>query len=80
MLFAFTPCNNCAVYRPIEVPATISIGISLFASPLNTPQQPKAPREPPPSNIKTFSIPLLLLFRGDNDDEDNISSPLLIMV
>jgi hypothetical protein len=50
------------------VSATISIRMLLFASPLNTPQ-PKAPSEPPPCNIKTFSILLLLLFYGD-DKED----------
>src|SRR6188472_2571832 len=40
---------------PIEVPAIMSIFILLLARALKTPQ-PKAPKEPPPCSMRTFSI------------------------
>ena len=54
-LLLFLPAIIEAFRPPIEVPAIIFIFILLFARALNTPQ-PKAPKEPPPWSIRTFSI------------------------
>src|SRR6185437_1229464 len=51
IIAAFTP--------PIDVPATISNFRLLSASALNTPH-PKAPDEPPPCIISTFSTELVV--------------------
>src|SRR5215218_3980182 len=65
------PATIAAFMPPIEVPAIMSIFILLFASPLTTPQ-PKAPSDPPPCNIKTFSILSLLLCDGEKEGDGDI--------
>jgi hypothetical protein len=52
------PAIKAAFTPPIEVPARIWSFILFFRRALNTPQ-PKAPSEPPPCIIRTFSMKLL---------------------